>query len=154
MREADVPHVVAIDRSGEGSSAWDEAQLRGELGRNWAHLWVARRSEVPVAFVATWHVADELHVLNVATHAQHRRRGHARRLLEHALAFAAERAVRLVLLEVRRSNAAAIGLYRAFGFVAMGVRERYYSDDEDAVEMLLRLDEAGRPVPSVDEVTL
>ena len=44
-----------------------------------------------------------------------------------------------VLLEVRRSNAAAIALYRALGFFAMGVRARYYPDDEDAVEMVLAL---------------
>ena len=45
-----------------------------------------------------------------------------------------------VLLEVRRSNAPAIALYRALGFFAMGVRARYYPDDEDAVEMVLALD--------------
>ena len=154
MNGSDVVAVVAIDASSPGSSAWDEAQLRGELDRSWAHLWVVRADEIPVAFLATWHVADELHVLNIATHAEHRRRGHARLLLQHALAFAVERSVRLVLLEVRRSNAGAIGLYRAFGFVAMGLRERYYGDGEDAVEMLLRLDEHGRPIPSRDEVTL
>lgn len=154
MREADVAAVVAIDASSPGSSAWDEAQLRGELDRAWAHLWVLREAGVPIAFIATWHVADELHVLNIATSGPHRRRGHARALLRAALAFAVERKVRLVLLEVRRSNAAAIGLYRSFGFVAMGLRERYYGDQEDALEMLLRLDDEGRPVPSSDEVTL
>ena len=154
MRDTDVTAVVAIDASSPGSSAWDEAQLRGELDRSWAHLWVARAEAAPIAFVATWHVADELHVLNIATAEQHRRRGVARRLLSHALGFAIERKVRLVLLEVRRSNQGAIGLYRSFGFVAMGLRERYYSDNEDAVEMLLRLDEQGRPVPGADEVTL
>ena len=120
MRDSDVAQVVAIDATSLGSSAWDEAQLRGELERTWAHLWVSREGEVPVAFVCTWHVADELHVLNVATHPDHRRRGHARRLLEDAISFASERRVRLVLLEVRRSNAGAIGLYRGFGFIAMG----------------------------------
>ncbi|MBI2392436.1 MAG: GNAT family N-acetyltransferase [Deltaproteobacteria bacterium] len=154
MHEADVSAVVAIDATSPGSSAWDEGQLRDELERAWAHLWVARGASGPVAFIATWHVADELHVLNVATHAGHRRRGHARALLQRALSFAAERGVRLVLLEVRRGNDGAIGLYRGLGFVAMGVRERYYNDGEDAVEMLLRLDETGRPVPGVDEVTL
>ena len=164
MREADVAAVVAIDGSSPGSSAWDENQLRGELDRSWAHLWVARTpgptaipaagDETTIAFIATWHVADELHVLNIATAEAHRRQGHARALLRVALGFAVERKVRLVLLEVRRSNSAAIGLYRSFGFVAMGLRERYYGDSEDAVEMLLRLDDAGRPVPSSDEVTL
>lgn len=153
MCEADVSAVVAIDASSPGSSAWDEGQLRGELDRSWAHLWVIR-AQTPIAFIATWHVADELHILNIATSEAHRRKGHARALLRAALSFAVERKVRLVLLEVRRSNSAAIGLYRSFGFVAMGLRERYYSDNEDAVEMLLRLDEDGRPVPSSDEVTL
>lgn len=154
MRAADVAAVVAIDASSLGSSAWDEGQLRGELDRSWAHLWVVRQGNQPIAFIATWHVADELHILNIATSEAHRRHGHARTLLREALAFAVERKVRLVLLEVRRSNAAAIGLYRSFGFCAMGLRERYYSDSEDAVEMLLRLDDDGRPVPSSDEVTL
>lgn len=154
MRETDVAAVVAIDGSSPGSSAWDDGQLRGELDRSWAHLWVVRLEQTPVAFLATWHVADELHVLNIATADAHRRRGHARALLRVALGFAVERKVRLVLLEVRRSNSAAIDLYRTFGFVAMGLRERYYGNSEDAVEMLLRLDAAGRPVPSADEVTL
>ncbi len=154
MRPEDVAAVVTIDASSPGSSAWDEAQVMGELERAWAHLWVVREQGAPVAFLATWLVADELHVLNIATHRGHRRRGHARALLRHALAFAVERKVRLVLLEVRRSNAPAIGLYRALGFAVMGVRERYYGDDEDALEMLLRLDEQGRVVPGRDEVRL
>lgn len=154
MRPADVAAVVAIDASSPGSSAWDEAQVLDELERNWAYLWVIRRADRPVAFLATWLVADELHVLNIATHAEHRRRGHARVLLQYAIGFAAEHRVRLVLLEVRRSNAPAIGLYRSLGFSAIGVRERYYGDGEDALEMVLRLDERGGVVESPDEVRL
>ena len=52
--------------------------------------------------------------------------------------------MRHVLLEVRRSNAPAIALYRALGFFAMGVRARYYPDDEDAVEMVLAFDSGDR----------
>jgi ribosomal-protein-alanine N-acetyltransferase len=154
MTEADVPAVVAIDGATTGSSGWDEAQVAGELTRSWAHLWVVREADAVRAFLCAWLVADELHVLNVATDPAHRRRGHGRRLIEHALGFAAGRGVRMLLLEVRRGNAAAIGLYRAFGFCAMGLRARYYSDGEDAVEMVLRLDELGRPLPGKDEVRL
>ena len=158
MRAEDVEAVVAIDRESTGSSAWDDGMLSGELSRTWAHLWVVRpvtSPSPPLAFLATWLVQDELHVLNIATHVDHRRKGHARALLQHGLAFAREHAVRHVLLEVRRSNEAAIGLYRRMGFVAMGLRARYYSDDEDAVEMLLRLDpETGELILGRDEVTL
>src|SRR5687768_15728706 len=56
------------------------------------------------------------------------------------LAYARARSARLVLLEVRRSNAAAIALYRALGFEEAGVRRGYYSDDgEDALEFRLEL---------------
>ena len=161
MTEDDVAAVLAIERASPEGSAWDEEQLRGELARGWAHLWVLRVAEPTkhvrrvVAFLATWLVQDELHVLNVATDPAQRRRGHARALLLHALRYGVEHGVRLVLLEVRRSNSAAIALYRQLGFTAMGVRARYYSDDEDAVEMVLRIDPAtGAVVPGSDEVTV
>jgi ribosomal protein S18 acetylase RimI-like enzyme len=60
-----------------------------------------------------------------------------------------------VLLEVRRKNKGAIALYRALGFFAMGVRARYYADDEDAIEMVLLFDEVTREVVAhADEVRL
>jgi len=61
-----------------------------------------------------------------------------------------------VLLEVRRSNQAAIRLYRSFGFSVAGLRRAYYSlDGEDALEMVLVLDpETGDIVPGQDEVRL
>jgi hypothetical protein len=37
----------------------------------------------------------------------------------------------------------------------MGIRTRYYPDDEDAVEMVLTLDEAtGAAIPHADEILL
>ena len=159
MTEGDVAAVLAIERASPEGSGWDEEQLRGELTRGWAHLWVLRapaageRKTEVAAFLATWLVQDELHVLNVATDPAHRRRGHARALLRHGIRFGVEHGVRLVLLEVRRSNAAAIALYRQLGFTALGVRARYYSNDEDAVEMVLRIDPAtGAVLPGRDEV--
>jgi ribosomal-protein-alanine N-acetyltransferase len=38
-------------------------------------------------------------------------------------------------LEVRASNAAALELYRRFGFSPAGVRRRYYENTEDAIVM-------------------
>ena len=53
-----------------------------------------------------------------------------------------------MFLEVRQSNAAAIGLYAAYGFARTGVRKRYYPDtNEDALVMTLAMAEA-RQEPS------
>jgi [ribosomal protein S18]-alanine N-acetyltransferase len=151
MHERDVPDVAAMDEVTQMS----EDHLRTELARPWARTWVARENDDVVGYLLTWHVADELHVMNVATRTDRRRRGIARSLMREAVAYARDKSIKHVLLEVRRSNLGAIALYRAFGFFAMGVRAKYYADDEDAVEMVLLFDQAtGKIVQHADEVRL
>ncbi len=169
MTEADVADVLAIENASfresqprlsdvvKSRGRLDASQIREELARPWARLWVARAKQGgpnTVAFLLAWHVADELHVLDVATHPELRRRGYGRALMQQALAYAREHAIRHVLLEVRRSNTPAIRLYRDCAFFAMGIRKRYYQDGEDAVEMVLVLDERGEVCPRKDEVSV
>lgn len=139
--ERGVEDAEALDAIARAAFAGPSFSPVDELERPWARVWAARGGEVGEApralgFLVAWHVVDELHVLNVATSPEMRRRGVGAVLVEAALAFAAESGVRLVLLEVRRSNVPAIRLYEKFGFSVSGVRERYYADnDEDALEM-------------------
>lgn len=129
-----------------------------EAAKPWSRLWVARpqKHAAPIGFLVSWHVADELHVLSVAVVDAARRRGIGRALMEAALDYSRSNAVRLVLLEVRRTNRAAIRLYRSLSFSAMGVRPKYYADTgEDAVEMALSLDPVtGHIVATKDEMAL
>jgi len=135
-----------------------EMDAATELARGWARIWVARLEPgaAVVGVLLAWAVADELHVINVATHPDFRRRGVGHAVLKFALERAVREGARLVLLEVRRSNRAAIGLYRAHGFSAMGVRRGYYADNsEDAIEMMLAIDPAsGQALLARDEVDL
>jgi ribosomal-protein-alanine N-acetyltransferase len=145
MTDADVAAAVAIDRAsfpaGDVERAGDagrEERLREELVRPWSRTRIARGSGGEVlGYVLFWHVADEIHLLNVAVHPEHRRRRIGRALVEAVGAYAeAERAAK-ILLEVRTSNAAAIALYEGLGFTRFNVRLRYYPDGEDAIEMML-----------------
>ncbi len=138
-KQADVDAICAIDAACFSQPGTDPA---GELTRPWARIWVVRPQpgRPPVAFLLVWFAADEMHVLTLATSGPFRRQGLGAALLEAGLAAARGRGVRLVLLEVRRSNEAAIQLYRKFGFEQTGVRARYYADGEDAVEMGLVLE--------------
>ena len=127
--------------------------MEEEVARPWTRLWVAFVDGAPSAFLVGWHVADELHILNVATAPAMRRRGLGEAVLTRALTYAKEHRIRIVLLEVRRSNAPAIALYRKRAFSIFGVRKKYYADnDEDAIEMALALDpETGAILPRPDE---
>jgi len=94
-------------------------------------------------YIVFWVVAEEMHILNLAVHPAHRRRGIARALLSAALAQARSQGVTVVSLEVRPSNVAALALYQSFGFQEVGLRPRYYNDNnEDALIYALFWEEA------------
>lgn len=147
MRADDLEEVLEIEQHAF-RSPWSRQILLEELAREWAHVDVLRlrgeRGGAVVAYINYWLVRDEVHLLNLAVHPEVRRRGLGRALMDHLVAFADRHRCRYATLEVRRSNLAAIELYRAVGFKPVGVRPRYYADDdEDAVVMLLE-----RPEPA------
>ena len=152
---ADKPLIEGFARTALHEPTFD---LTTEVSRPWARLWTARghAGASPLGFLIAWLVADELHILSVAVLPEARRRGIARALMKAALDFGRASAVRLVLLEVRRSNRPAIKLYRSFSFSAMGVRPNYYADSgEDAVEMMVSFDpETGSLLASRDDVRI
>jgi ribosomal-protein-alanine N-acetyltransferase len=77
---------------------------------------------------------DVWHLMNVAIHPEHRRRGIARELIDRLFVEAGPGA--RFTLEVRVSNAPAIEMYERFGFRHAGRRRRYYHDNgEDALIM-------------------
>ncbi|MBX3197745.1 MAG: ribosomal protein S18-alanine N-acetyltransferase [Labilithrix sp.] len=146
MTEADVAATLAIDlasfhpRDIGGERGAREKNLREELARTWARLRVARgRAGDVLGYILFWHVADEIHLLNVAVAPVARRRGVGRSLVADLVAFSRRERAAKILLEVRASNEPAIRLYERLGFTRFNVRKAYYSDGEDGVEMMLEL---------------
>ena len=81
-----------------------------------------------------WAAAQEMHIMNLAVHPRRRGQGIARRLLTEALVRARALGTGAAWLEVRPSNSAARALYESLGFEEMGMRPRYYQDNqEDAI---------------------
>lgn len=141
MKASDLDAVMEIERL-SFKSPWSRQVFLEELARDFAHVDVVREvaTGALVAFGNFWLVADEVHILNVATHPQARRAGHGSRMLAHIIDFARREICRYVTLEVRRSNDVALRLYKRFAFRSVGVRPRYYAEnDEDAIVMLLDL---------------
>jgi ribosomal protein S18 acetylase RimI-like enzyme len=93
-----------------------EAQWRARLSKPSLHL-VARRGGDAVGMAAVNH---EFELGSVWVRPNARGSGTGHRLVEAALRWAASRKAPLVRLAVRETNAAAIGLYRAHGFIEVG----------------------------------
>ena len=89
-----------------------------------------------VGFAGLWLMLDEAHITTIATHPEYRGHGLGELLLSSMIAIAYEVGSERVTLEVRVSNSVAQNLYRKYGFVVVGTRRRYYSDNnEDAYIM-------------------
>lgn len=143
MRRADLDAVMVVNHQ-SFAHPWSADLIRRELLHDWSTILLAveerPEGEALLGFIVFWLVHDEVHVLNVAVAAEHRRRGIARALMVEAADRGRARGARLVTLEVRSGNAAAIALYHQLGYRDVAVRPRYYAEEnEDAIVMELAL---------------
>jgi ribosomal-protein-alanine N-acetyltransferase len=144
MRPDDLDEVMEIERAAF-KHPWSPELFRRELEHDWSTILVAiepltsapKGGERIIGFLIHWLVHDEVHILNVAVDPAHRRMGIARALMAETERRANAASAALLTLEVRRSNQAALELYRAFDYRPVGVRPNYYVDEgEDAIVMV------------------
>jgi ribosomal-protein-alanine N-acetyltransferase len=136
MTIEDLPAVQLIERA-SFSTPWPVHAYRQELETNRlaAYLVATIGGEI-VAYGGIWLMVDEAHVTTFAVHPRYRRRRIGERLLLALMDLALDRHAREATLEVRLSNLAARRLYEKYGFRPVGIRPRYYSDNqEDALIM-------------------
>ena len=136
MALADLPAVHEIERR-SFSTPWPSHAYRTELETNrLAHYRVVRVDGRVVAYAGIWLMVDEAHITTFAVDPPWRRRRIGEALLLAMMDLAMERGAREATLEVRLTNLAARRLYEKYGFRPVGIRPRYYSDNnEDALIM-------------------
>ena len=136
MRLEDLEEVQRIEQA-SFSTPWPSNAYRSELMTNrLASYLVARIDGRIVGYGGMWLMVDEAHITTFAIHPGWRRQRIGERLLLAFLDLARDRHAREATLEVRLSNLAARRLYEKYGFRPVGLRPRYYSDNnEDALIM-------------------
>lgn len=150
-RPDDLPRMAAVDAAA-GPFPWTEQRLRQALDDlPGARALVADDSAVDApadvaGFVLFCCQPDDGTILNIAVHAGRQRRGLGLALLQAALQAMHAAGMQRCLLEVRRSNRAALRLYRGAGFNEDGTRKNYYpaaAGREDAILLSRTLGGAG-----------
>ncbi len=133
----DVAAIADLEEQALGVDAWSEGLVReGVLGAlPTIHYLVAEQDGVLAGYAVASVVSDIAELQRIAVRSDLRRGGHASALLEQVVALARDGGADRVLLEVRESNAAALALYAARGFVEVDRRRRYYRDGATAVVM-------------------
>ena len=120
---------------------WTENMFIPEVNSENATYVVGTRGEEVICYGGFHTVLDEAHITNIAVKSTSRGKGIGRFLFATLLAKAKEAGAKLVTLEVKTTNTAAISLYESFGFKVAGVRKTYYNNLYDAYVMWLDLEE-------------
>ena len=138
LNAENVDAVYEIEKSSFAVPWSYEAFVREATENQAARYTVLLEDGVPVAYAGVWFVLDEGHITNVAVAKEHRGKGYGKMVLKALIQLAADSGMSFMELEVRRSNTVAQNLYHALGFIDVGYRKRYYSDNnEDALVMVL-----------------
>lgn len=98
-----------------------------------------------VGFVICMTVLDEMHLTNIAVDPEFQRKkvGHA--LIEHIFCIGDRSGSKVMYLDVRKSNVAAINFYQGYGFDVLYERRGYYRNPpENALVMGLNLNERSK----------
>ena len=136
MQEAHLAQVLDIERRAY-PFPWTEGIFRDCLKVGYSAWVVASPSGEVLAYALMSMAVGEAHVLNLCVEPAYHQQGLGRFLLTHLQRLARGAGMDLMLLEVRKSNAAALALYLGAGFRKLGVRKAYYPAHEGSEDALL-----------------
>ncbi len=139
----DLGAIIEIEKRVQ-VAPWDEAHFRAELDKAYSTTLVMTDDEtdsVITGYSVFWILYDETQILNLAVDLPYRGLGIARELIRKVVSLGLKKETQRVILEVRKSNQAAIQLYQSMKFTISQVRKGFYSDGEDAYTMVLDLTE-------------
>lgn len=135
MLRADLDQVLEIERK-SFQQPYSRQIFEQELKIQVATLWVALHRKKIVGYIDFWLIRDEMELISIAVHPDYKKTGIGETLMQEMMRYAHRHAARFIHLDVRESNRGAQRLYEKFGFTKVGIRRRYYSDNqEDAIIM-------------------
>ena len=150
VREAvdtDVPAILEIENLCF-VAPWKEKDIYYEMHENpVSHFWVIelenkeQNIKSVVGFCDYWHTFDSATIAQIAVHPQlqHKQLGSA--MMDEIVNDCYAKKVRTLTLEVRENNEKAIKFYLKHGFKKELVKPNYYSNGDNAIYMILNVQE-------------
>jgi [ribosomal protein S18]-alanine N-acetyltransferase len=129
MNADDLVEVAALETDLQ-PRPWSEQVFRDELDAENRTYLVATGPNGIVGFAGAMVIGDEAHITNLLVTDRSRREGIGRKMLVALIEAAVAQGARHLTLEVRTTNMPARALYAQLGLAPVGIRPRYYGDDD------------------------
>ena len=140
----DIDSIVLIEQQ-NSHNPWSENQLIESI-QNPTNLCcsISTNNQI-IGFLMAMPALDTADILNISINKDYQRKGYGKKLLHNLIKKLKDRAIGQLILEVRRSNQAAITFYLKHGFEEISLRKNYYminskhpNQKEDGIIMRLK----------------
>lgn len=133
------PNILDIPRINELGSLLEENfakvySINEMMEDQVSKVYVYETDDKIVGFIIATDLTETCDILSLIVDPEYRNRKIATNLIDYLISELDEN-LKLITLEVRANNTAAIHLYDKFGFEVVNVRKKYYANGDDAYLM-------------------
>ena len=140
MKVSDLNEVMKIEKANY-PIPWTKGIMKDCIKTGYQCI-TLKQNKLIVGYAFLMVNEDESHILNMCVDQSYQSQGLGRKLLSYLENICLYHQSHVFLLEVRKSNPVAYGLYQSFGFNEIGIRKNYYKTidgREDAIVMTKQL---------------
>lgn len=133
MKAADVDKIMSMESEIFGKYHWTHNAFISEIENELGNYFVAEapQSGELMGYCGFWLILDEAHITTIAVNPKFRNKGVGEILLQKMIDAGYAKNTKWFTLEVRSGNIAAQNLYYKYGFKSLGLRKKYYQDNEE-----------------------
>ena len=136
MQADNIDDILNIEQVCYGEHHWSYESFIIEVNNQISSYICAFIEDKCVGYMGIWKIIEEAHITNLSVHPDYQNQKVAHKLLLSSIDECYKNKIKYITLEVRVSNKKAIHLYEKFGFKSLGLRKKYYQDNnEDALIM-------------------
>lgn len=140
MKIEDLDQVLQIEQECF-LDPWQRKYIEDELNNTeLCKLFVYRQANEIVAYGSMWIMFENCDIVKIAVKPVYQRHGIGQQMLDRLLYEAKSCGCEFIHLEVRNNNEPAINLYKKNGFETVRTRTHYYSNGDDAYDMIRNVD--------------
>lgn len=119
---------------------WDYNILNSELNNNSSkYIIIKNENNQIVGFGGIKIIIDEADIMNIVTKKSCRNIGIGSIILQNLINISKSENLKSITLEVAENNLPAINLYKKFMFEIVGIRNKYYNNEINAILMTKKL---------------
>lgn len=126
-----IDDIQVIEPLSFGKHHWSRKAFLSEFSSNYSVYKSAICNSKTVGYIGSWIIGDEGHITTLAVHPEYRKKHIADILLYSLFLELKSKNIKWLTLEVRVSNIAAVNLYKKFKFKQLGIRKKYYQDNNE-----------------------